>query len=155
MWYISDNGSAFSSKSYAAHLSNFSQIQQFAGVGAHHHNGVAEKAIQTSMSIATTMMHHPDIHWPEVSDPSLWPLVVQYATYLYKVPDPSHAFAQMISSPRHDGRNESSITFMFGDVHFTFMTRQFLMERNSHIGNQELLQNCSWVYAQIMQVLVH
>ena len=60
--YISDNGSAFSSKSYAAHLSNFSQIQQFAGVGAHHHNGVAEKAIQTIMSIATTMMHHPDIH---------------------------------------------------------------------------------------------
>ena len=28
--YISDNGSAFTSKSYSAHLSNFSQLQHFA-----------------------------------------------------------------------------------------------------------------------------
>ena len=70
-------------------LSNFSQIQCFAGVGAHHHNGVAEKAIQTIMSIARTMMLHSAIHGPEVSDPSLWPMAVQYAAYLYnKVPDP-------------------------------------------------------------------
>ena len=89
--YISDNDSAFTSKSYAAHLSNCSQIQPFAGVGAHHHNGVAEKAIQNIiMSIARTMMLHSAIHWPEISDPSLWPMAVQYATYLYnKVPDPS------------------------------------------------------------------
>ena len=42
------------------------------------------------MSIARTMMLHSVIHWPEVSDPSMWPMAVQYATYLYnKVPDPS------------------------------------------------------------------
>ena len=88
--YISDNGSAFSSKSYSAHLSSFSQIQCFTGVGAHHHSGVAEKATQPIMSIARNMMLHLAIHWPEVSDPSLWPMAVQYATYLYnKVPDPS------------------------------------------------------------------
>ena len=74
----------------AAHLSNFSQIQCFAGVGAHHHNGMAEKAIQAVMSIARTTILHSAIHLPEVSDPSLWPMAVQYATYLYnKVPDPS------------------------------------------------------------------
>ena len=88
--YISDNGSPFTSKFYAAHLSNFSQIQCFAGVGAHHHNGVAEKAIQTIMAIARTMMLHSAIHWPEISNSFLWPMAVQYATYLYnKVPDPS------------------------------------------------------------------
>ena len=88
--YISGNGTAFASKSYAAHLSNFSQIQQFAGVGTHHHNGVAKKAIQTIMSIARTMMLHSAIHWPEVSDPFLLPMAVQYTTNLYnKVPDPS------------------------------------------------------------------
>ena len=88
--YFSDNGTGFTSKSYAARLSNFSQIQQFAGVGTHHHNGVVEKAIQTIMSIARTMMLHSVIQWPEVSDPSLWPMAVQYATYLYKkAPDPS------------------------------------------------------------------
>ena len=82
--YIFENGSAFTSKSYAAHLSNFSQIQCSAGVGAHCHKGVAEKAIQTIMSIAKTMMLHSAIHWPEVSEPCLWPMAVQYATYLYK-----------------------------------------------------------------------
>ena len=88
--YIFESGTGFTSKSYAAHLSNFSQIQQFAGVGAHHHNGVAEKAIQAIMSIARTMMLHSATHWPEVSNPSLWPIAVQFATYLYnKVPDPS------------------------------------------------------------------
>ena len=136
MEYISDHGLAFISKSYAAHLSNF----------MHHHNGAAEKTIQTIMSIARTMMLHSAIHWPEVSDPSLWPIAVQYATYLYnKVPDPSTGIAQMISSPRHDGSNESSMTFMFGDVHSTLWTRQSLMERNSHIGNQELHEESSWV----------
>ena len=87
--YISDNGSAFTSKSYAAHLSNFSQIQQFAGVGTHHHNGVTENAIQTIMSIARNMILHSAIHWPEVSNPSLWHMAVQYAYFLYiKVPNP-------------------------------------------------------------------
>ena len=36
------------------------------------------------------MLHSAAIHWPEVSDLSLWPMAVQYATYLYnKVPDSS------------------------------------------------------------------
>ena len=43
--YISDNGSAFSSRQYTAHLHDFKQIHRFAGVGAHHHNGVAERSI--------------------------------------------------------------------------------------------------------------
>ena len=61
-----------------------------AGVGTHHHKRVAEKAIQTIMSIAKTMMLHSAVHGLEVSDPSLWPMAVQYPTYLYnKVPDPS------------------------------------------------------------------
>ena len=50
-----------------AHLRQFSQISRFAGVGAHHHNGVAERAIQTIMSIAQTMMLHVAIHWPDMA----------------------------------------------------------------------------------------
>ena len=88
--YISGNGTGFTSKSYTAHLSNFFKIQQFAGVHSHHHKGVAEKAIKTIMPIARSMMLHSAIHWPEVSHPSLWPMAVQYATYIFnKVPDPS------------------------------------------------------------------
>ena len=53
--YILDNGTAFTSKSYTSHLSNFSPISlkfNLSGVGEHNQNEVAEKAIQTIMSIA-------------------------------------------------------------------------------------------------------
>ena len=121
--YISDNGSVFPSKSYAAHLSNFSQIQWVAGVGAHHHNGGAEKAIQTITSIARTMMLHSAIHWPEVSDPSLWSMAVQ-DTYLYnKVPDPSTGLCPDDLFTKTRGEQWNFPIFMFGDVHSSFWTR--------------------------------
>ena len=89
--YLSDNGSAFTSKEYMAHLRQFSQISRFAGVGAHHHNGVAERAIQAIMSIARTIMLHAAIHWPGMADPSLWPMAVQHAVFLHNhVPSPYH-----------------------------------------------------------------
>ena len=88
--YISDNGSAFTLSQYTAHLCDFKQIYHFAGVGAHHHNGVAERSIQSIMSIAWTMMLHAAIHWPEMADSSLWPMVVQHTTYLHNnVPNPT------------------------------------------------------------------
>jgi hypothetical protein len=81
--YRSDNGAAFSSREYTEHLSAFKQVTSFAGVGAHHHNGVAERAIQTIMAMARTMMLHSAVHWPNVADASLWPEAVDYATYIY------------------------------------------------------------------------
>ena len=36
--YMSDNGKPFVSRNYEQHLATFKQIQNFAGVGAHHHN---------------------------------------------------------------------------------------------------------------------
>jgi len=55
----------------------------FAGAGAHLHNGNAERAIQTIMLIARTMMLHSAIHWPDVADPMLWPMAVQQAVFLH------------------------------------------------------------------------
>ena len=60
--YMSDNGTAFTSKEFVEHLSNFHQISKLAGVGAHHHNAQAERVIRTIMSIARTMMMHAGIH---------------------------------------------------------------------------------------------
>ena len=67
--YLSDNGSAFTSANY--HLMQFTQIQRFAGVGAHHQNSRAERSIQTVMSISRATMIHSSIHWPDLSDTSL------------------------------------------------------------------------------------
>ena len=87
--YMSDNVSAFTSAGFADHLRTFAQVIRFAGVGAHHHNGNAERAIQTIMSIARTMMLHAAIHWPDIADTSLWTMAVDYAIYLYNhLPDP-------------------------------------------------------------------
>ena len=81
--YMSDNGRAFTSREFTEHLSNFYQISKFAGVGAHHHNAQAERAIRTIMSIARTMMIHAGIHWPDVADSTLWPMAVKHACFLY------------------------------------------------------------------------
>jgi transposase InsO family protein len=81
--YLSDNGSAFTSQAFRSHLEAFCQIICFAGVGSHHHNGHAERSIQTIMSIARTMMLHSAIHWPDMADPCLWPMAVQQAVFLY------------------------------------------------------------------------
>ena len=81
--YVTDNASCFSSKEYTQHLKEFRQIKRFADVGAHHSNALAERAIQTVMSMARTMMLHATIRWPEVADAQLWPMAVEYAVYIY------------------------------------------------------------------------
>ena len=81
--YLSDNAKCFTAKEFTEKLSLFEQIIRFAGVGAHHHNGNAERSIRTIMSIARTMMLHSAIHWPEVADATIWPMAVQHAVYLH------------------------------------------------------------------------
>ena len=35
------------------------------------------------MAMARTMLLHAAIHWSDMADPSLWPMSVKYAVYLY------------------------------------------------------------------------
>ena len=80
--FLSDNGSSFTSRDFQAHLKQFRQVSSFAGVGAHHHNGIAELSIRTIMTIARTCMLHAAIHWPETADAQLWTFAVAYAVHL-------------------------------------------------------------------------
>ena len=87
--YVSDSGSPFTSQEFQHHLSEYRQIINFAGTGAHTHNSIAERSIRTIMSIARTMMLHAAIHWPEMADATLWPLAVDYAVHIFnRVPNP-------------------------------------------------------------------
>ena len=64
------------------------------------------------MSIATTMILYSAIHWPDVSDPSLLSMAVQYATYLYnKVPDPSTGLCpdDLFTKTRQEQRNSHGL----------------------------------------------
>ena len=81
--YISDSGTAFTSKDFQEHLSHYKQIIQFVGTSAHHHNSIAEQSIHTIMSIARTMMLHAATHWPEMADATMWPLAVDYAVHTF------------------------------------------------------------------------
>ena len=80
--YLGDNG-VFKSKEFQEELRNRGQEMEFCGVGAHHQNGVAERAIRTVSEAARTMMIHAAIYWPGSVSMDLWPMAVEYATYIY------------------------------------------------------------------------
>jgi hypothetical protein len=64
-------------------LSDRKQTIKFSGVGAHHQNGIAERAIRTVSESARAMILHAAIHWPEAVTIDLWPFAVDYAVYLW------------------------------------------------------------------------
>jgi hypothetical protein len=66
------------------------------GVGAHHQNGVAERAIQTVMWKALTMMIHLQLFWPDHFAVNLWSFAVTYATWIHNhTPADDLGFAPM------------------------------------------------------------
>jgi len=80
--YHGDNG-VFKSKDFLQELNDRAQAITFSGVGAHHQNAVAERAIKTVVESARTVMPHADIHWLEQADLTLWPFALDYAVHLY------------------------------------------------------------------------
>ena len=92
--YMTDNATTFTSHEFTEHLSEFRQTSTFAGVGAHHHNGVAERGIGTIISMARTMLLHAAIRRPDTADTALWPMAVDYAVYIHNhLPDPKTGLA--------------------------------------------------------------
>ena len=88
--FMSDNGTAFTSQQFSSHLEQFKQVSKFAGAGAHHHNAQAERSIRTIMSISRAMLLHAAIHWPDMASPTLWPMAVSHAVYIWNhVPNPT------------------------------------------------------------------
>ncbi len=80
--FHTDNG-IFSSKAFEEELRTQHQRQLFSGVGAHHQNGKAERAIQTVQNMARSMLMHCFVHWPEHYDTTLWPFALDHAVFLY------------------------------------------------------------------------
>ena len=80
--YHADNG-IFKSQEFKDSISIRGQKITFSGVGAHHQNGKAERAIQTVVEKARAMMLHVSMHWPEYFSMDLWPYAIDYATFIY------------------------------------------------------------------------
>ena len=80
--YHADN-MPFGNGDFVCSVEDSGQSIKFSSVGAHHQNGVAERAIQTVSSWARTMLLHATIHWPEAEHLHLWPFALQHAAYLW------------------------------------------------------------------------
>ena len=81
--YSMDNGSAFKSEAFRDHVSSVDQTTFFSGAGSHHHNGRAEVNVKIIMALARTMKLHAAIHWSDVADPTLWPMAVRQACWIW------------------------------------------------------------------------
>ena len=80
--YLTDSG-AFKANKFVTHIRDHNQKIQYCGTNAHHQNGVAERAIRTISNMARAMILHSSAHWKQGIDPSMWPMAVKYASYLY------------------------------------------------------------------------
>jgi hypothetical protein len=80
--YLADNA-PFGSNKFKADLTLKNQKIEYSGIGAHHQNGVVERAIMTITRWARAMLLHAIIHWPDKADVSLWPFALEYTVYIW------------------------------------------------------------------------
>ena len=76
--YHADNG-IFASQAWRSHCIANNQGLSFAGVGAHHQNGIAENKIRLLQSQARTMLIHAAKRWPDAVTANLWPYAIRMA----------------------------------------------------------------------------
>lgn len=102
--YHGDNG-IFKSAEFKEETTQLGQAISFSGVGAHHQNGKAERAIKTIFFRARSMMLHASMNWPDSTNESLWPFAVEYAVHLWNHSegiDSGMAPAELFSGTKHN-----------------------------------------------------
>lgn len=77
-----DNG-RFADKAFLEDSYEAGQHVEFCGVGAHHQNGISERAIRTIAENARTMLLHSRRLWPEAMSQAFWPFALSYAAYAH------------------------------------------------------------------------
>jgi transposase InsO family protein len=76
--YHADNG-LFRTKLFMEDIAKKGQTTSFAGVGAHHQNGIAEKRIGDQQRKATTLLLHAQRRWPDAINTDLRPYAIRCA----------------------------------------------------------------------------
>ena len=75
----------FTAQQFVDEIHKNEQRLTFSGVGAHHQNGVAERAIGTIVRRARTQLLHAQLRWSEQTPTSLWPMSMLHAVFLQNV----------------------------------------------------------------------
>ena len=76
--YHADNG-IFKARLWTDACKKAGQGLTFAGVNAHHQNGIAERRIKEIQEMARTMLVHANSRWPDSVTANLWPYAVRTA----------------------------------------------------------------------------
>ncbi len=76
--YHADNG-IFKAHDWVVECIRSNQPLTFAGVGAHHQNGKAEKRIRDLQEMTRTMLVHANRRWPKAITVELWPYALRQA----------------------------------------------------------------------------
>ena len=76
--YHADNG-IFAANAWKQSCADKGQALTFAGVGAHHQNGIAENRIRQLQDMARTMLIHAHSRWPKAITTHLWPYEIRMA----------------------------------------------------------------------------
>ena len=80
--YHADNG-IFKAKKWLEECRQRKQDLIFAGVNAHHQNGVAERRIRELQEMTRAMLIHATKRWPGVVTIHLWPYAIRMANQVY------------------------------------------------------------------------
>ena len=76
--YHADNG-IFKARAWVEDCHRHRQRITYAGVGAHHQNGMAERRIRVLQDLARAQMAHTTQKWPEAMSANLWPYAMRIA----------------------------------------------------------------------------
>ena len=76
--YHADNG-IFKARAWMEDCHRHRQRITYAGVGAHHQNGMAERRIRVLQDLARAQMAHATQKWPEAMSANLWPYAIRIA----------------------------------------------------------------------------
>ena len=76
--YHADNG-VFKARAWVEDCHKKHQRTTYAGVGAHHQNGMAERRIRVLQDLARAQMTHASQRWPDAMSANLWPYAIRIA----------------------------------------------------------------------------
>jgi hypothetical protein len=132
----------FNSQEFRRNLELHGQPIAFSGTGAHHQNGVAERAIQTVTRWARAMLLHSTLLWPDQADLSLWPFALDHAVYLWNnTPSQSSSLAplEIFSKTRFPNYNHLRRLHVWGCPLLTFWTLDSKIITRFRNGNHALV----------------
>ena len=127
--YHADNG-VFKARAWVEDCNSKHQRVTYAGVGAHHQNGVAERRIRVLQDLTRAQLAHASYRWPEAVSANLWPYAMRIANDEWnQAPNPrektNRSPAQLFH--RTDVQRNSRHSVPFGSP--TYVLRDELQQR--------------------------